>query len=61
MHKISMEKAFTFAIGFVPFLIPSINPEPQTFWSEISAAIIFSLLILCCTSPTNPKSRNTLS
>ena len=28
-------KRFTFAIGFVPFLVPSINPEPQTFWSEV--------------------------
>lgn len=55
-----MEKTLTFAIGFLPFLIPSMNPDPQSFWSEICATIILGLLLLCGIDRVDINTKRTL-
>lgn len=50
-----MEKTLTFAIGFLPFIIPPMNPEPQSFWSEVIACLILSLLLTMIKQRDNDK------
>lgn len=53
-----LAKTVLFAVGCLPFLVPSGGSEPYAFWSEVVAVVLVACLLLCGQPQTDLAKRS---